>query len=589
MYGRLFITSLESVALHFFVLLPFPENKKINKKKNKKKKMVSTTSASVIKVFSGWFNTLGWPSVIRTDGGPQFRTEFSQFCDKNGIKHDLASPYNPRANGLAENGVKVVKGLLLKCIGEEGDMQRVLYEWRNMPKSHGFSPAQLLFGRSQNMLIPQPPAAFIPIDFSEAALARDQLFNSQAGPYNRDKVNLEQLSHGQLVRVQNESTGLWDLTGTVTDIRPDGFSYMIDIDGRSFIRGRPKLKPVFKARSPEVGVSESESSPGVGVISVNKDSSSFADCSIPTLRRSDRIQERCATGSLSSSVCGLSSGTGVQHTPFSYSVPCPALVVPAEARPTRKNSKNSERWQSCTGTIPKKIPSTSQIPGYPCSISSGQASPAERQPWELLQSSAAPLSSVAYGRQRQEEGDAKIRSAYSRQSTQLAPQLMTSPPPLPRGPVSLPQLPPPLPDQTGSGRPLDGRVFPHHTLMDPLGFQGSRSPNSRHYYTTGISTGVDTLLAAKPLKCGPFQPSHPLRHHVPIHRIAGRGRQGQEVLQAFPPSLTRKEGISALFSLCANQFCPDISLRLPGKTGLPDRGPALRKLVYIPRFCRRKA
>ena len=67
-----------------------------------------------------------------------------QFCEKNGIPHELASPYNPRANGLAESGVKVVKDIFLKCIGEKGDTQRVLYEWRNMPKAHGFSPAQLL-------------------------------------------------------------------------------------------------------------------------------------------------------------------------------------------------------------------------------------------------------------------------------------------------------------------------------------------------------------------------------------------------------------------------------------------------------------
>ena len=153
--------------------------------------MSSTTTAWVIKVLTNWFNTLGWPSVIRSDGGPQLRTEFVQFCEKNGISHKLASPYNPRANGLAESGVKVVKHLLLKCIGEKADMQRVLYEWRNMPKAHGFSPAQLLYGRSQNMLLPQPAAAFSPIDFKEAALARDQLFNSQAGPYNWDKMELK--------------------------------------------------------------------------------------------------------------------------------------------------------------------------------------------------------------------------------------------------------------------------------------------------------------------------------------------------------------------------------------------------------------
>ena len=140
-----------------------------------------------------------------------------------------------------------------------------------MPKAHGFSPAQLLFGQSQNMFLPQPAAAFLPIDFKEAAMARDQLFSSQADHYNRDKVNLEQLSPGQPIRLQNENTGLWGLTGTVIDVRPDGLSYLIDIEGRRFIRGRTKIKPVFKARShegKEVEVFESDSLQGVGVLPV---------------------------------------------------------------------------------------------------------------------------------------------------------------------------------------------------------------------------------------------------------------------------------------------------------------------------------
>ena len=195
------------------------------------------------------------------------------------------------------------------------------------------------------MLLPQPAAAVLPTDFNEAALARDQLFNSQADHYNRDKVNLEQLSPGQLVRVQNENTGLWDLTGTVSNIRPDGLSYLIDIEGRTFIRGRPKLKPGLKARSHEVGVSihESESCyQGVGVVSFDKETSNSIVPTSETLRRSSRIKERC-TGSSSSLVCGLSSGTNVQHTPFSYSVPCPALDLPAEGRQTRRSLRNSER------------------------------------------------------------------------------------------------------------------------------------------------------------------------------------------------------------------------------------------------------
>ena len=67
-------------------------------------RMSLTTSSSVIKVLTGWFNTLGWPTVIITDGGPKFHSEFVAFCDDNGISHELSSPYNPRANDLAESG-----------------------------------------------------------------------------------------------------------------------------------------------------------------------------------------------------------------------------------------------------------------------------------------------------------------------------------------------------------------------------------------------------------------------------------------------------------------------------------------------------
>ena len=182
--------------------------------------------------------------MIRSDGGPQFRLEFVPFCNDNGINHKLSSPYNPRANGLAESGVKIIKNILLKCMSEKGDMQQVLYEWRNILQAHGFSQAQLLLGRSQNTLLPQPQAAFSPIDFNQAALARDQLFMSHAEHYNRDKMSLTDLSPGQPVHLQNEATGLWELTGGIVEMRPDKLSYLVEIDGRVYIRS--KIKPVFK-------------------------------------------------------------------------------------------------------------------------------------------------------------------------------------------------------------------------------------------------------------------------------------------------------------------------------------------------------
>ena len=110
---------------------------------------------------------------------------------ENGILHELSDPYNPGSNSLAELGVKIVKSILINCLGEGKDLQRALYEWRNAPRQHGFSTAQLMFGRSQNTLFPQPAKAFAPIDLQEAAAAKDKAFGEQVAAYNRDKSELK--------------------------------------------------------------------------------------------------------------------------------------------------------------------------------------------------------------------------------------------------------------------------------------------------------------------------------------------------------------------------------------------------------------
>ena len=97
-----------------------------------------------------WFNLFGWPSSIRSDGGPQFRGEFTRFCETNKISHELSAPYNPKSNGLAEAGVKSVKNILRKSMSSGSNADFMLYEWRNVPRSDGYSlclavPSSLLF------------------------------------------------------------------------------------------------------------------------------------------------------------------------------------------------------------------------------------------------------------------------------------------------------------------------------------------------------------------------------------------------------------------------------------------------------------
>ena len=73
-----------------------------------------TCSRDVTDLLTKWFLKFGWPSTLQSDGGPLFHHKFKEFCSRNGITHELMSPYNPQANGLAEAAVKNVKNFILK-------------------------------------------------------------------------------------------------------------------------------------------------------------------------------------------------------------------------------------------------------------------------------------------------------------------------------------------------------------------------------------------------------------------------------------------------------------------------------------------
>ena len=96
----------------------------------------------------------GWPVVIRSDGGPQFRQEFAEFCKNNSISHELSSPYNPESNGLAESAVKNLKSLVLKCNEDKTNLQSAITAWRNMAREDGITPSQAFFGRRQKQNLP---------------------------------------------------------------------------------------------------------------------------------------------------------------------------------------------------------------------------------------------------------------------------------------------------------------------------------------------------------------------------------------------------------------------------------------------------
>ena len=69
-------------------------------------KLSKLDTTSITNHLENWNLEYGKPQRLRTDGGPQFRTEFSsQWCKNNGIVHELSSPEHHQSNGHAENAV----------------------------------------------------------------------------------------------------------------------------------------------------------------------------------------------------------------------------------------------------------------------------------------------------------------------------------------------------------------------------------------------------------------------------------------------------------------------------------------------------
>ncbi|XP_059085528.1 uncharacterized protein K02A2.6-like [Tigriopus californicus] len=69
---------------------------------------------AITSILNDWFTDYGIPKILRSDGGPQFCTEFGEFCRGLNIVHELSTAYHPASNGHAESAVKAMKALLQK-------------------------------------------------------------------------------------------------------------------------------------------------------------------------------------------------------------------------------------------------------------------------------------------------------------------------------------------------------------------------------------------------------------------------------------------------------------------------------------------
>ena len=120
-----------------------------------------------------------------------------------------------------------------------------LFELRNTPDATGSSPAQMVFGHQLRTLIPAHQSLFQP-RWTAAMKARDRQAVVDAtakGYYDVHAHPLRPLRTGQLVRVQDAITKLWDRVGTVVGIGHNR-DYRVKLGGGAVMwRNRRFIRP----------------------------------------------------------------------------------------------------------------------------------------------------------------------------------------------------------------------------------------------------------------------------------------------------------------------------------------------------------
>ncbi|CAB4046083.1 Hypothetical predicted protein [Paramuricea clavata] len=137
---------------------------------------------------------------------------------------------------MAESAVKITKNLLQKCKCNWEEFVVKLRELRNMPRSDGNYPSELLMGYKQRCLLPSLNEPEPKIERREKPKER-----KKDAPHPRRR----RLIPGEKVICQNPITKKWDDTGLVVSERKHGGSYWIETrNGWQLIRNRRFLKPL---------------------------------------------------------------------------------------------------------------------------------------------------------------------------------------------------------------------------------------------------------------------------------------------------------------------------------------------------------
>ena len=214
----------------------------------------TATTKQVTDFVTAFITTYSAPVFIYSDGGPQFRDEFDDFCKTWSITHVKSSPHYPQSNGVAESAVKEMKKIIRAVFDnrtrtlDKNGLAAALLMFRNTPRSPtDLSPAQLVFGRhlsdslpfSRQMLRPQNR-----YEIEKRRLEVNEKRRNENDASKRRKFPL--LRPGQRVRFQDPITHKWQHTGKVVGFGETDRDYWVKDDekARRYRRNRRFIKPI---------------------------------------------------------------------------------------------------------------------------------------------------------------------------------------------------------------------------------------------------------------------------------------------------------------------------------------------------------
>ena len=123
---------------------------------------------------------------------------------------------------------------------------RALRGYRNCPRYDGLSPAHWYYGRRQRTDAVAFPAAYERIPDATMALheaRRGKKGRKLQSCANKSSCHRAPLEPGQAVIAQHMLTRRWDQHATILESRSNGSSYVVKINGRSYLRNRRFLWP----------------------------------------------------------------------------------------------------------------------------------------------------------------------------------------------------------------------------------------------------------------------------------------------------------------------------------------------------------